>query len=149
MSAVLNPRVDYVAAARRHYEDACVLGADGRKANAGQLFGFAMECGLKALLIACGVTPDIDGSVPDRRRFRQHMPELTVRISTLGQLIPDGPKAQIYLAKVSSRANFQDWSVDHRYWREADVPLSSLPAWESAAKELNGMLDQAKTDGVM
>ena len=149
MSAVLTPSVDYMAAARRHYDDARVLLADGRKANAGQLFGFTMECGLKALLIACGVVPDADGSVPDTRKFRQHMPLLSDRISTFGHLIPDGPTAQTYLAKVSNRTHFNDWSVDHRYWREADVPLTSLPAWEIAAKELNEMLDQAKTDGVM
>lgn len=149
MSAVLTPSVDYMAAARRHYDDARVLLADGRKANAGQLFGFTMECGLKALLIACGVTPDADGSVPSGGKFRQHMPSLSDRINTFGHLIPDGPKAQTYLAKIPGRTHFQNWSVDHRYCREADVPLTSLPAWESAAKELNEMLDQAKTDGVM
>ena len=144
MSEVLPPSVDYVAAARRHYEDARLLLAKGRKANAGQLFGFTMECGLKALLVACGVVPDADGSLSDRR-FRQHMPVLSDRIDAHGTLIPDGPAAQRFLAMIPARANFNDWSIDHRYYREADLPFASLPAWEAAAKEMNDMLDQANT----
>jgi hypothetical protein len=149
MSAVLPPPVDYVAAARRHFEDAHLLLAHQRPANAGQLLGFTMECGLKALLIACGVRPDADGSVPDTKQFRQHMPVLSDRVNTLGNLIPDGPKAQAYLARIPGRGHFDNWRVEHRYFRQSEVPLASLPAWESAAKEMNDMLDQAITDGVM
>ena len=149
MNAEPSPSVDYVGAARRHYNDARLLLAEGRQANAGQLFGFSMECGMKALLIACGVTKDADGSVQSGGKFHTHMPLISDRIDTFGHLIPDGPLAQIYLAKIPGRKQFRDWSVAHRYCRESAVTLTSLPAWERAAKEMNEMLDQAKTDGVI
>ena len=143
------PNVDYVASARRHFDDANLLLQQGREANAGQLLGFTMECGLKALLVACGVPPDADGSVPSSGKFRQHMPTLEDRISVYGHLIPDGPKAQIYLAKIPRRVQFHDWKVDHRYFRKSALPLASLSTWLGAAKEMNEMLDQAKIDGVI
>jgi hypothetical protein len=141
--------VDYVSAARRHFDDAGLLLQQGRQANAGQLLGFTMECGLKALLIACGVQTDKDGSLPERNKFRQHMPELTKRINLFGHLIPDGAKAQRYLARLPSREDFKDWKVDHRYFRESALPLASLPAWQSAANEVGELLDQITTDGIM
>ncbi len=149
MNAVNTPPVDYVAAAHRHFEDAQLLLGHSRLANGGQLLGFTMECGLKALLIACGVQPDPDGSVPDRKKFRQHMPHLVDRIDVFGHLIPDGPKSQTYLARIPGRTRFGDWKVDHRYFRQSALPLTSLPAWELAVKEIGDMLDQITVDGMM
>lgn len=126
-----------------------MLLGQGRTANAGQLFGLAMECGLKAMLIASGVAPDPDGSLPDRRTFRHHMPLLSDRINLHGNLIPDGRLANTYLAMIPGRANFQNWSVEQRYWRDAALPLADLPAWAAAAAEMGNMLDQATQDGVL
>ena len=108
-----------------------------------------MECGLKALLIVCGVKPDPDGSIPDPKTFRTHMPALSDRITLSGHLIPDGPRAQHYLAMVPLRGNFSDWAVDHRYWRDGALPLASIPQWEAAVLEIKRMLDQATQDGVI
>lgn len=150
MSAVLTPLpVDYVASARRHLKDAHILMHAGRQANAGQLIGFSIECGLKALLLACGIAPDIDGGIPFGNSFRQHMPKLSDRLITSGHLIPDGPRATNYPAMVPSVNSLSDWSIDHRYLRESALPLTSLPQWELAALEMSDMLDQAIVDGVM
>ena len=149
MSAVLPPPVDYAVAARRHHKDGKALLSQGRGANAGQLFGLAMECGLKALLIASGVAPDADGSVPNSKAFRQHMPLLSDRISLHGNLIPDGRLANRYLTMLPGRGAFQSWSVDQRYWRDTALPAADLPAWAAAAAELGNMLDQATQDGVL
>lgn len=149
MSAVIPAKVNYVAAARRHHLDARTLHAQGRTANAGQLFGLAMECGLKALLIASGITPDADGSVPNKKTFREHMPLLADRLNIHGNLIPDGPQANRYLAMIPGRVDFKNWSVEQRYWRDDALPLADLPAWAAAATEMGNMLDQAKQDGVL
>lgn len=149
--------VAYELAARRHLADAETLFSQGRTANAGQLFGFVAECGLKALLLACGVAPDADGGIPwehpakpkKPHPLRQHMPSLTGRIAAHGQLIPDGPQAATYMATMPGLGDFVDWSVDHRYWRDAALPLASVAKWRSAAKEVSTMLDQAKQDGVL
>lgn len=152
MSAVPRPKVNYVVAARRHDTDARTLQALGRTANAGQLFGLAMECGLKALLIAAGVTPDLDGSVPNRHKFRKHMPELAKLVdmdNIHDDLISEGLLFTRYLAMIPGRADFNNWSVDQRYWHDAALPLADLPAWAAAAAEMGRMLDQAMQDGVL
>lgn len=150
MSTVMMPvTVDYVASARRHLKDAHILMHSGRQANAGQLLGFTIECGLKALLIACGVAPDPDGGIPAGHKFRQHVPTLNSRLVSSGHLIPDGPRAAHYQAMVPHVGALADWSTDHRYFKESALPLTSLPQWELAALEMNEMLDQAVIDGVM
>ena len=149
--------VAYEHAARRHLTDADTLFNQGRFANAGQLYGFVGECGLKAMLLACGVTPSADGGIPGEHPakpgkphpLRQHMPSLTGRIAAHGQLIPDGPQATKYMATMPSLGHFNDWSIDHRYWRDAALPLASVSSWRSAAQEVCTMLDQAKQDGVL
>lgn len=154
---VPTPPVAYELAARRHMTDAESLFSTGRLANAGQLYGFVAECGLKALLLACGILPDADGGIPGRHPanpnkshpLRQHMPSLTGRIATHGQLIPDGQQATKYMATMPNLGHFNDWSVDHRYWRDAALPLASVANWRSAAQEIAQMLDQAKQDGVL
>ena len=146
MSAVLPP-VNFAVAARRHHADAKTLGSQGRGANAGQLYGLAVECGLKALLIASGVVPDASGSLPGKHPMRKHLPMLADQLTIQGQLIPDGPTATHYLAMVPGRANFANWSVDQRYWHDTALPLADLPGWAVAAAEVGNMLDQATQDG--
>lgn len=149
--------VAYDHAARRHLTDAETLFNQGRMANAGHLYGFVAECGLKAMLLACGVTPGADGGIPlehpvksvKPHPLRQHMPSLTGRIAAHGQLIPDGQQATRYMATMLSLGHFNDWSVDHRYWRDAALPLTSVAKWRHAAREVSTMLDQAKQDGVL
>lgn len=151
------PRVAYAVAARRHMTDAEELFKANRLANAGQLYGFVAECGLKALLIASGVAPSTDGGIPmahpakpnKTHPLRTHMPKLSAGISTHGQLIPDGQRAQAYMATMPSIGHFNDWSIDHRYWHDAALPLTSVASWRTAAIEVGKMLDQAKQDGVL
>jgi hypothetical protein len=155
MSTTPLPPVEYMQAALRHWLDAEALFKTGRLANAGQLYGFVAECGLKALLLACGVVPGPDGGIPERHPtddkkrhpLRQHMPVLADRIAAHGHLIPDGAQATSYMATMPSLSHFDDWSVDHRYWRDVALPLTSVAQWRSAAVEVTQMLDQAKQDG--
>jgi hypothetical protein len=129
-----------------------------RMPNAGQLYGFAAECGLKAMLLACGVSPDTDGGIPEihpnkpkrKHPLRQHMPNLIGHIASHGQLIPDGMQATMYMASMPNLSQqFSGWSVDHRYCSDAAAPVSDVAQWRLAAKEVSTMLDQAKQDGVL
>lgn len=70
-------------------------------------------------------------------------------MSTCGHLIPEGPKASSYMAMLTQLQDLDDWKIDHRYWDETMIPLTSLPAWERLAAEANAMLDQARLDGVL
>ena len=148
-AATMHLPVDYVESARRHMKDARILMDAGRQANAGQLLGFSVECGLKALLVACRVPIDAEGSVSCESKFKIHMPKLNHRLIWSGHLIPDGQRSTHYLAMLPNLDKFSDWKVDHRYFRESALPLTSLPQWNLAAQEINEMLDQAEIDGVM
>lgn len=143
------PHVHYADAARRHLEDANSLLSNSRAANAGQLYGFVAECGLKALLIACGVSADQNGEIPYGHRFRQHVPALADRIVAEGHLIPEPSKGNQYLTSLAHLEKLMDWKIDHRYWREEALPLPSVEAWKIAAEEILLMVDVAKGDGVL
>jgi hypothetical protein len=150
MNAAPTPfSVDYVESSRRHMNDARILMDAGRWANAGQLLGFSVECGLKALLIACGVATVPDGGVSPASKLREHLPRLNAKIVSSGHLIPDGQRATHYQAMLPNLDAFSDWTVDHRYFREAALPSTSLSQWLLAASEMSEMLDQAEIDGVM
>lgn len=150
MSAVMASQpVDYLGSARRHLTDAHILQTRGRPANAGQLLGFSVECGLKALLIACGVEPDTDGGIPSGNPFRKHMPMLNGQFITSGTMIPDGVRATRLRSMLPSIDDMADWAVEHRYFRESKIPVASLPKWDLAALEVNEMLDKAVADGVL
>lgn len=140
--------VDYVAAARRHIRDAHLLQHEGRLANAGQLFGICVECGLKSLLVRGGAPVDADGDLLDKAH-RKHMPQLDILINGLTTL-PDGRAASVLQSHLPNLASLANWKIDHRYWREAAIPLAaSLQAWEWSALEMDALLDEATAGGVL
>ncbi len=154
MSAVVPSSVNYLESARRHFQDAGTLLGGSRQANAGQLFGIAAECGIKAILVASQVPVDTEGAI-DRlpsvkgRGFKDHWPHLGQALTDLVGAIPDSRTASTYLSALPNLAHFSDWRIEHRYWRDAALPLASVARWQTAAEEVMAVLDQAKEDGVL
>lgn len=142
-------KVDYSAAARRHFKDADLLNANGRSVNAGYLYGYVAECGLKALLVWHGYPTDAEGSVGrNAPNFKLHVDALVDATTFPGvQLYLNGRSGAQYLAMIPSISDFSDWRVDHRYYRDSEVP-ASLAKWKAAAEEMARMLDYAKTCGL-
>lgn len=139
--------VDYVVAARRHIRDAHLLQHDGRLANAGQLFGISVECGLKSLLVRGGAPTDAQGNLLSP--YREHMPKLGTLINGL-MTLPDGRAAGLLHSRLPNLASMANWKVDHRYWRESAIPLTtSIEAWEWSALEMDALLDEAAGGGVL
>ncbi|MEI8326429.1 MAG: hypothetical protein WCH44_13905, partial [Betaproteobacteria bacterium] len=124
MSTVNN--VDYGACARRHFTDAGTLRSGGGHANAGQLYGFSVECGLKALLVQSGIQVDTHGTIEEG--FREHIPRLSQRVVEMTTL-PDGRSASTLLAALPHLGKMHDWKVEHRYWKVTALPRKSLPNW--------------------
>lgn len=150
--------IDFKSSATRHYNDAEYLTADNRHANAGQLFGFCAECGLKALLISQGYPRNQDGSPSkNRKQLEAHnppLPYIRIHINELQKIFTniqqwESGRGANYLAMIEqSITNFSDWSTDHRYYAENKIPLS-LPQWQQAARNAMLMLQQATIDGVL
>lgn len=152
MSTAVPVRVNYSESARRHFIDASTLLGGSRQANAGQLFGIAAECGIKAILVACQVPVDADGSInkPTGVRgkgFKEHWPHLGQALTNMASAIPDSRTASTYLSLIPNLSHFSDWLIEHRYWRDAALPLTSIARWQTAASEVMAALDKAKEDG--
>ena len=144
---VVTKTVDYRRAASRHHRDGDLLMANGRHANAGQLYGFTAECGIKWLLILKGYPSDpMTGEIVEKKKkFRAHVHELVKNINMLNTFL-EGRGAAKYLAMIPSLGNFSDWKTDHRYYSDSALP-PSLTNWQRAAHEIMQMLNEAFLDG--
>lgn len=147
--APLKP-VDFHGSALRHIADADLLESNNRLPNAGHLYGYVAECGLKALLIGLGYPTDLEGSPAQMKpNFRVHINGLLAPATFMSlNLFLNGRAGAKYLALISGIGDFSDWRVEHRYYSEAALP-GSLAKWKAAAHEVGRMLDQAKTYGVI
>jgi hypothetical protein len=140
-------KVDYVAAARRHIGDAHLLQHHGHRANAGQLFGISVECGLKSLLVRGGASVDAEGNIS--KPYREHLPKLDTLVNGL-MTLPDGRSATVLQSRLPNLVSLAHWKIDHRYWSETKIPLSThLGDWELAALEMDVLLDEVAGGGVL
>jgi hypothetical protein len=138
--------VDFRHAAIRHYNDGELLIKNGRQANAGQLYGFTAECGLKWLLVWKGYPTDpTSGEIVKGEKFRAHIHELIKNIPLVRTFL-DGRGALKYMAMIPGIENFSDWKTDHRYYIDSALPPSLLN-WQKSAWEIMKMLDEAMLDG--
>lgn len=152
-------KVDFVEASIRHFDDADWLAGDGREPNAGQLYGFAAECGLKALLVKYGLETDSDGDIvrrsssgSDQSAFRQHINEPKQQTKLINSALNFSPERKYleYMAMLSSLGDFSSWTTDHRYWSASSIPPpSELGKWKAASREVQAMLQLAKIEGVL
>lgn len=139
--------VNFSGSSRRHYSDAKLLLANDRLPNAGHLFGFAAECGLKALLIAHGLkTNPATGDIVEAHpyKYRTHISVLINSVQTFSS-------SRIYSKYLGMMPNlrlFSNWDTSHRYWDESSLPASHED-WNKAAEEVMRMLEQAILDGVV
>jgi hypothetical protein len=109
--------VSFTEAAGRHAKDARLLADVGRIGNASHLWGFAAECGLKAVLRA--VDPTLFSAAGDpTAHYRKH-------IDTLWPLMHSflSGRSEAYLTGLLPLTNpFDQWSVHDRYGADADTP---------------------------
>jgi hypothetical protein len=143
---------DFHGSARRHMTDADLLESNSRLPNAGHLYGYVAECGIKALLIGLGYPTDLEGSPAQTKgnpRFKVHINDLLAPATFNSlKLFLNGRAGAKYLALISEIGDFSDWRVEHRYYSESALP-GSLAKWKAAAHAVGRMLDQAKTHGVL
>lgn len=138
--------VDFKEAAVRHFDDAGYLFDASRIANAGQLFGFCSECGIKALLIAFGLKTDPTGDLASSSpKYRVHIEKL---VNNLLTFTPSDPSFSTYIALIPNINSFHDWDIKHRYFAKSAIPAKCLQ-WKAAAEEIRTMIDQATVNGRM
>ena len=132
---------DFFGASKRHYDDAMLLMAGVRLANAAQLFGLSAECGVKVII------EKIHNPLPDK--LLKHANVLVNLLPNL-QVSVNGRQEATYLAMVTQFKAFGNWHVDHRYQSETNIPLTQhLKNWAMASREVQLMLQKAQLDGVI
>lgn len=138
--------VDFLEAASRHYGDAEHLFAEGRMPNAGQLYGFTAECGLKGILIKYGLasdpeTGDLVGP-PHSNPYMKHIDGLVTTVLSF----PAADRSYFnLLALMPNLSDFSDWSVNQRYWGAARV-AGRQGKWKTAAGQVMHALQDLDLD---
>jgi hypothetical protein len=149
--------VSFEESAVRHWKDAESLKVLGRFGNAGQLLGFSAECGLKALYRCLGILPpgmngDVDWDafkLADEKKWKKYHAHVDKLCQTTG-ILSASPESARYAAMIQTITSFSTWSIDQRYSADVEherLGRTDLPKWETAAREVQMMLDQARKDG--
>lgn len=133
---------DFLSAQRRHWQDAELLFANSRWANADQLYGFSAECGLKRLMMAFRMKVDSSGK-PTEKPDRKHIDEIWSRYETYRQGVPGA------MYKLPGSNPFIDWHVSQRYDSDAGVDKSRVEPHQNGARVIQGLVKQAEVAGLL
>lgn len=134
---------DFLDAHYRHMVDGETLFQASRLANADQLFGFAVECGLKKLMITFGMQVNTSGT-PTSRDDRVHADEIWDRYETYRS---SGGGGANYV--LPSPNPYQDWHASQRYANSGDVLLPSVESHRTAAGTVAALVKKAILEGLI
>ena len=126
---------NFTDAHRRHWEDAELLFAHARWANADQLYGYSAECGLKLVM---------ESLVPAERPHRVHVQDFWPEFVAFAGARREGGR---YLALLPPNAPFADWSHHDRYAHRRHVGDQDAKRHRQAANEVRALVDLALEDG--
>ena len=127
----------------RHWRDAELLFDDQKRkslGNADHLYGFAAECGLKALMLSCGM--EMHNGKPRNREDCCHVDKLLRRY-------------QIYMAGIdkkyvlSDTDFFKQWNIDERYAKDTELSQDQVKKHRSNAEKVRDMIKEAQKDGLL
>ena len=133
---------DFADAHRRHWEDAELLLAHARWANADQLYGYSAECGLKMVMAWLDMPVDSRG-VPKEDEHRVHVQELWPEFRAFARA-REGAR---YLDLLPPNTPFADWSHHDRYAHRRHVGDEDAKRHREAANEVRSLVDLALEDG--
>ena len=135
---------DFVDAHRRHWADAELLFGHARWANADQLYGFSAECGLKAVMKACGMPVEGATGTPTQE-YREHMP----KIWPIFQNFVEAREYAQYLDQLVSGEPFADWSVHDRYAHGGYCEQTDVETHRNAADAVGSVVQSARQNGLL
>ena len=130
---------DFIDAHHRHRADAELLFGRGRWANADQLYGFSAECGLKAVMKACGMPVDPTTGTPVAR-YRKHLPEIWSIFQSFVETLENAE----YLDRLPPGEPFADWSPHDRYAHGGYCGRSDVEAHRDAAGTVGAIVEAAR-----
>ena len=132
---------DFTDAHNRHWEDAELLYGNKRWANAGQLYGFSAECGLKSVMLLLGMKVDDTGRPvePQHRKHVQDLWPIFVQFAT-------ERNGSEYMPLLPNDEPFSDWSHHDRYAHRRRFDKANVDPHREAAQGIRQMVEQAAQD---
>lgn len=132
---------DFSDAHLRHWQDAELLGAAGRWANADQLYGFSAECGLKAVMVAHGMPVNAQGTpMPPHK---QHIQTLW---GAFRAFVQGRPIANV-LHPLSPSNPFQAWSHHNRYANGRHFDKAAVAPHREGARQVRQLYLRLRVSG--
>ena len=135
---------DFVDAHHRHWADAEFLFEHARWANADQLYGFSAECGLKAVMKACGMPVEGAIGIPTGK-YREHLP----KIWPIFQNFVDAREYAQYLDQLVSGEPFADWSHHDRYAHGGYCRKTDVETHRNADDAVGNIVESARQNGFL
>lgn len=128
---------DFTDAHLRHRQDAELLFAHDRWANADQLYGLSAECGLKAVMQELGMPVDATGR--PEAKYRKHVNELWPIFHDFAK----GRDGAHYLAMLPDGSPFANWTIEDRYANRSDFHGADVELHRAASREIVRMVSEA------
>ena len=132
---------DFADAHRRHLDDAELLLAHHRWANADQLYGLSAECGLKAVMRVLGMPVDVRGRPPPK--YSNHVQELWPVFVTFAR----NRNGARFLSILPADTPFDDWSHHNRYAAGRHFRRENVEPHRAAARGIIPMVQLAVQSG--
>ena len=136
---------NFVDAHRRHWTDAELLFDHERWANADHLYGFSAECGLKAVMQACGMPVDRTTGTPVDPQHRKHVQE----IWPIFRSFVDTREHSEYLDRLPPGEPFADWSHHDRYAHHGYCGRTDVEPHRDAADAVRPIVEAARQNGLL
>lgn len=135
---------DFLDAHQRHWEDAERLFDAGRWANADHLFGMAVECGLKRLMLVFGMPYDLTKGRPSQVQDRRHANDIWARFESYRC----GHALGVQYALPSSNP-FHDWDVSQRYAHQSNFDQARAYSHQVGAIAICTLIKKAQREGLI
>jgi len=137
-------QADYLDAHERHWQDAERLFQSQRWANADHLYGMAVECGLKRLMLAFGMSYDAKQDRPDKEKDRKHADGIWARFESYRCGNPQGA------GYVLTSANpFSNWNVSQRYAHQVHFTQARVEEHRCGANTVRELIRKAQREGLI
>ncbi|MBA3891468.1 MAG: SAM-dependent methyltransferase [Gemmatimonadaceae bacterium] len=127
---------------QRHWRDAQHLEQHGRRDNADHLYGFAAECGLKALMLAFGMQLEL--GAPKDQADRVHADRIWTRYEAYRSGYAAATQFQL-----SGKNPFASWQASDRYARTGAVGVKRLRAHRAGADQVVRLVNLGRQKGLL
>ncbi|ELY5882557.1 SAM-dependent methyltransferase [Cronobacter sakazakii] len=135
---------DFTDSHSRHYDDANHLFSINRFANADQLYGFSVECGLKSLMLAFGMPFDHNRQMPQIKGDQVHADGVWDRYESYRSAHTSG--ANYILSTVNP---FSNWKASQRYENQAAYNAATVTPHKDAADQVRMLVKKAQLEGLL